>query len=84
VDVLSDTAQALISAGLDEAIVRRVIRGQRVRWGGGAVYVRLIDQGERKDAIRQAVARGLSPSRVASVVGCSDDTVRRVLARGLK
>lgn len=82
-DVLSDTCQALISSGLDESIVRRVIRGQRVRWGGGSVYVRAVDPIERMDSIRQAVARGLSPRKIGEVVGCSDDTVRRVLARGL-
>ena len=36
-DVLSDTAQALIAAGLDASQVRAVIREQRARWGGAAV-----------------------------------------------
>jgi hypothetical protein len=81
-DVLSDTAQALIAAGLDAGEVRAVIRAQRERWGGSAVYVRAIDREERESEIRAAVRRGVSLRQAAQVVGCSDDTVRRVLGRG--
>jgi DNA invertase Pin-like site-specific DNA recombinase len=80
-DVLSDTAQALIAAGLDAHQVRAVIREQRARWGGAAVYVRAIDREERAGEIRQAVAQGVSLRGAAREAGCSDDTVRRVLAR---
>ena len=79
-DVLADTAQALIAAGLDAQEVRRVMQAQRARWGGAATYVRQVDPQERESAIRAAVAQGISLRRVAASAGCSDDTVRRVLA----
>ena len=41
-----------------------------------------VDRVEREGAIRAAVAQGVSLRRTAAVVGCSDDTVRRVLGRG--
>jgi len=80
-DLLADTAQALIAAGLDASQVRQVIREQRARWGGSAVYVRAIDRDEREGTIRTAVANGINVRRAAAQAGCSDDTVRRVLAR---
>ena len=79
-DVLATTAAALVEAGLDAERVRGVIGEQRRRWGGAATYVRVIDPQERESAIRAAVAQGISLRRVAAVAGCSDDTVRRVLA----
>jgi DNA invertase Pin-like site-specific DNA recombinase len=82
-DILSDTARALMQAGLDAELVRAVIAAQRGRWGGGQVYVRQVDPYERESAIREAVARGLSSVKAAQVAGCSDDTVRRVIARGM-
>lgn len=81
-DILSDTARALRAAGVEGDLVRSVMREQRSRWGGGAVYVRAVDPGERQAAILEAVGRGLSVRRTAAVAGCSDDTVRRVLGRG--
>lgn len=81
-DVLSDTCQALIAAGMDESRVRAVMQAQRARWGGGAAYVRAVDSCERAMTIRDAVSQGLSVRRVAAVAGCSDDTVRRVLGAG--
>jgi DNA invertase Pin-like site-specific DNA recombinase len=82
VDVLSDTQQALLAAGLDEGPVRAVMRAQRARWGGGDAYVRRVDPQERESAIRETVAQGLTPRHAAAVVGCSEDTIRRVLGRG--
>ncbi len=80
-DVLTDTALALVAAGLDAERVRRVIGEQRRRWAGTAAYIRAVDRVEREGAIRAAVAQGVSLRRTAAVVGCSDDTVRRVLSR---
>lgn len=82
-DVLADTAAALIRAGLDASRVKEVIRDQRARWGGAAVYVRATDPGERESKVRDAIARGLSARGAAAAAGCSDDTVRRILARGM-
>ena len=74
-DVIDDTAAALVAAGLDRAIVRRVLVEVRSRWVG-QVYIRATDR-SRDEIIRQGLEAGERPETIARKAGVSARTVRR-------
>lgn len=75
-DALSDAAEALIQAGLEAAIVRRVLREVRVRWTG-QVYIQAIDRTARDQAAAEVLRQGGKDHEAAQVAGCSVSTIRR-------
>jgi hypothetical protein len=77
VDALADMADALIAAGVEVVLVRRVTREVRVRWGGSQVYIHAIDRASRDETAREALARGASIQEAARVAECSPATIRR-------
>lgn len=81
-DLLTDIAEALTAAGVDPALVRRVLADTRRMYGGGSVYVRKRDAQKQSSEVRSLVRQGLSFRAVSRELGCSDGTVRRVISRG--
>lgn len=75
-DVIDDATNALVAAGLDRAIVRRVLVEIRHRWGGSQVYIRATDR-SRDEIIRQGLEAGERPEAIARKAGVSARTVRR-------
>ena len=74
-DLIDDATAALVAAGLDRAIVRRVLVEVRHRWSG-QVYIRSTDP-SRDDIIRQGLEAGEKPLAIARKAGVSARTVRR-------
>ncbi len=56
-DPLSDTLEALLRLGLDEAICRRAISEIRRRWGGGAREALIRSGLENGDPVREIARR---------------------------
>jgi GrpB-like predicted nucleotidyltransferase (UPF0157 family) len=77
VDALADMTDALIAAGLEVVVVRRVAREVRTRWGGSAVYIHAVDRAARDETAREALARGASIQEAARAAECSPSTIRR-------
>jgi GrpB-like predicted nucleotidyltransferase (UPF0157 family) len=77
VDALADMADALIAAGLEVVVVRRVAREVRTRWGGADCYIHSIDRAARDETAREALARGASIQEAARAAECSPSTIRR-------
>lgn len=76
-DLLSDAAELLKAAGIDSAIVQRVIRELRRRWGGDTPYIPQIDRDTRNETIKQALDTAQPIAVIAKKAGCSPATVRR-------
>lgn len=81
-DLLSEIAEALTAAGLEPEPVRRVLAQVRHTWGGETIYIRKHDATRRASEVRALVALGLSFRAAARELGCSDGTVRRIVAGG--
>ena len=81
-DLLTDLAEALTAAGVDPALVRRVLADTRRMYGGGSVYVRKRDAQKQSSEVRSLVALGLSFRATARELGIADGTVRRIVAGG--
>lgn len=78
-DLIDDATAALVAAGLDRAIVCRVLVEVRHRWSG-QTYVRSIDR-SRDEVIRQGLEAGERPETIARKAGVSARTVRRRASR---
>lgn len=76
-DILSDLRERLLAAGLDSAIVQRVILEARQFWGGETIYIPAVDRENRDAVIRAALEKGLSVDEAAKRAGVSARTVRR-------
>ena len=76
-DVLNDAAELLKSAGVDGALIKRVVAELRRRWGGASEYIQRHDRQARDEAIRSALNDGQSVNEVAKAVDCSPRTIRR-------
>lgn len=74
-DVIDDATNALVAAGLDCAVVRRVLVEVRHRWSG-QTYIRSTDR-SRDEIIRQGLEAGERPETIARKAGVSARTVRR-------
>ena len=79
-----DYARELLAAEhVDAAIISRVCRAARLRFGGCESYVRKRSPAETDRAIRAALERGLPTERAARLAGVSSSTIRRRRARWL-
>ena len=78
-DLLADCAARLIAAGLDAVIVRRVMTSLRQEWGGGSHYIPLSDRVARDAEISGLLRNGVSISAIATRIGISRNTVRKVI-----
>lgn len=76
-DILNDAADLLKSAGIDPAIVRRVVAELRRRWGGDTPYIPQLDRQSRDAEIKAALDSGKPIDVVARTARCSPATVRR-------
>ena len=76
-DVIDDATTALVAAGLDRAVVRRVLVEVRRRWSGCGVYIRTTDRAATDETIRQGLEAGERPETIARKAGVSARTVRR-------
>jgi len=76
-DVLHDAAELLKSAGVDGALIKRVVGELRRRWGGSAGYILRHDRQARDEAIKAALHDGQAVNEVAKAVDCSPRTIRR-------
>lgn len=76
-DVLNDAAELLKSAGVDGALIKRVVAELRRRWGGASEYIQRHDRQARDEAIRSALNDGQAVNEVAKAVDCSPRTIRR-------
>lgn len=76
-DPLSDTLEALLRLGLDEAICRRAISEIRRRWGGGVAYIRAVDREAREAVIRHGLENGDPVREIARRAEVHPATVRR-------
>ena len=76
-DVLHDAADLLKSAGIDPALVQRIIAELRRRWGGAAEYIQRHDRRQRDEQIRVALEAGKPVDTIAKAVECSPRTIRR-------
>lgn len=81
VDPIHDAELALIAAGLDRAIIRRVLAQVRCRWAGD-VYVRARDP-EIDTEIRARLEAGEPPVQIAHRVGVHRSTITRRRSRWL-
>lgn len=79
-DLLSDVRTVLLAAGLEPALVGPALDEVRRLWGGETVYIRKSDPTTRASEVRALVAQGLSMRAAARELGCSDGTVRRIVA----
>ncbi len=77
-DLLSDTEDRLIHAGLDSITVRRVMLSVRHDNGGAMVYIHKDNREVRNQAISDALRSGEKTIDIAKKAGCSVRTVRRV------
>lgn len=77
-DVLADCADRLIAAGLEAVIVRRVIGALRQEWGGERHYIAKLDRLERDANIRERLSHGESISAIATRIGISRNTVKKI------
>ncbi|HOW76818.1 MAG TPA: helix-turn-helix domain-containing protein [Candidatus Competibacteraceae bacterium] len=78
-DLLADCAARLIAAGLDAVIVRLVIGALRHDWGGERHYIPLSDRAARDTEISGLLRNGVSISAIATRIGISRNTVRKVI-----
>lgn len=69
-------------AGVEPALAEAVLSETRQACGGESFYIRKRDAGKQASEVRALVARGLSFRAVSRELGCSDGTVRRVVAGG--
>ena len=76
-DVLHDAAELLKSAGVDAALIKRVVSELRRRWGGASEYIQRHDRQARDEEIRAALNDGQAVNEVAKAVECSPRTIRR-------
>lgn len=79
-DLLSDVREALLAAGLDPTLVGPALDEVRRLWGGETTYIRKVDSTVRASEVRALVGQGLSMRAAARELGCSDGTVRRIVA----
>lgn len=76
-DVLHDAAELLKSAGVDAALIKRVVSELRRRWGGASEYIQRHDRQARDEAIKSGLNNGQAVNEVAKAVECSPRTIRR-------
>lgn len=81
-DLLNDLHEALTAAGVEPALVTAVLAQVRHTWGGEVTYIRKRDASRQASEVRALVALGLSFRAVSRELGCSDGTVRRIVAGG--
>lgn len=77
-DILADCASRLKKAGLESAVVNKVIAELRRTYAGTECYIHAIDRKIRDAAIVDALNTGLPIDEVAKKVQCHSSTVRRV------
>ena len=80
-DLIDDVAEFLLQAGIDNAVVDRVIITARRNWGGASHYIKRIDRRVRNTAIQKALASGASMSATARALKISLQTVKRNISR---
>jgi Mor family transcriptional regulator len=67
----------LKSAGVDAALIKRVVSELRRRWGGASEYIQRHDRQARDEAIKSGLNNGQAVNEVAKAVECSPRTIRR-------
>ena len=82
-DPIDVVRELLTAEHVDAAIISRVCRAARLRYGGCESYVRKRSPAETDAAIRRALERGLPTDRAAAAAGVSTSTIRRRRARWL-
>lgn len=77
VDLLTETYDLLIQAGVSPEIVQRIVTTVRVRWGGQQIYLPAIDRLRRDQVIQEGIQQGRPVQEIARVACCSPATIRR-------
>lgn len=77
VDLLTETHDLLIQAGVPPEIVQRIVTTVRVRWGGQQIYLPAIDRLRRDQLIQAGIQTGQPIDEIARVASCSPATIRR-------
>lgn len=72
----------MIKAGVEPALAEAVLAETRRVVGGESFYIRKRDAVKQASEVRALVARGLSFRAAARELGCSDGTIRRLVAGG--
>ena len=76
-DPLSDMLKALVRAGIDPILSRRLVAEVRQRWTGQC-YIQAVDRESRNAEVRQALAAGVPVKEVARRVQAHPATIRRI------
>ena len=82
-DPIDYARELLTGERVDPAIITRICRAARLRFGGTETYIRQRSPLETDRAIRAALEAGLPTDRAARLAGVSSSTIRRRRARWL-
>lgn len=77
VDLLTETHDLMIEAGVAPEIVQRVVLAVRLRWGGQQIYLPAIDRLRRDQIIQEGIQQGQPVQEIARAAQCSSATIRR-------